>query len=561
MGRQRIHRAERGYILFVGLVFAILLGMGSLLAIGPTISEVQSAGQQLRDKRAFFRADGGAALCLREMRNRLQRDLAARLRPLADLTNVEPYLTNNDPAGFLATYAHQDGTSYGSAFQRVSASEARLAPPSFTPPDATGPYACTLTLLSRAAPAIVGTAFAPGYLFRYRYSIDSSAAEGATVRQVNLQGIFAVQVQQDTFARYALFTNRQRNAAGSLVWFTNRTNFSGPVHTNEQFNFALNPSGTFTGLVTSVSSTARFYNGGSSIELNADRNENLDVPTFGAGFERGVPNIPMPSTTVADRQREVALGLPLGSGAPAYPDGVYPGANAETMTGGIYIRGDAAITLSADSDTAIYTITRLGPTTTVTVNYAAEQTVVRVGGTSTTFTGVPNGMIFTDGSLTSLSGTVQRNSRVTVAATGDILITNHLRYEHYTAGTGSNPPSAEGTRNILGILSWNGNVRIGTMAPNDISVHATVMTPNGEFRVDNHDSGAPRGIATILGGVIEDTYGAFGTFGARNTGYGRNFVYDTRMARGMAPPFFPTIGSLVGMVSGINDRPNWQQTP
>jgi hypothetical protein len=416
-------------------------------------------------------------------------------------------------------------------------------------------------LLSRAAPVTQGTAFAPAHLFRYRYSIDGSATEGTAVRQVNLQGIIAVQVQQDTFARYALFTNRQRNAAGSPVWFTNRTNFSGPVHTNGQFNFALNPSGTFTGLVTSVSSTAKYYDSGSPRDLNADRNADLDVPTFGAGFERGVPNIPMPSTTVADRHREVALGLPLGSGVPSHPDGVYPGAYAEAMTGGIYIRGNAALILSAGSNTAIYTVTQGGTTTTVMVNYASNQTVLQVGGNSTTFTGVPNGMIFTDGRLTSLSGTVQRNSRVTVAATGDILISNHLRYENYTAGAGSNPPSAEGTRNILGIISWSGNVRIGTMAPNDISVHATVMTPTGEFRVDDYDEGTPRGIATILGGVIENTYGTFGTFGDRNTGYGRNFVYDTRMARGMSPPFFPTIGSLVSMLSGLNERPNWQQTP
>ncbi|HSB77203.1 MAG TPA: hypothetical protein VLM91_00340, partial [Candidatus Methylomirabilis sp.] len=94
------------------------------------------------------------------------------------------------------------------------------------------------------------------------------------------------------------------------------------------------------------------------------------------------------------------------------------------------------------------------------------------------------------------------------------------------------------------------------------TVHATVMTPNGEFRVDNYNSGPTRGTATILGGVIENTYGAFGTFSGNtpNTGYGRNFIYDTRMGRGMAPPFFPTIGSVISILSGANDRPNWQQT-
>jgi hypothetical protein len=110
-------------------------------------------------------------------------------------------------------------------------------------------------------------------------------------------------------------------------------------------------------------------------------------------------------------------------------------------------------------------------------------------------------------------------------------------------------------------MSWNGNVRISTAAPNDISVHATVMSPTHEFSVDSYNSGSSRGTATILGGVIENTYGAFGTFSASgsNTGYGRNFVYDTRMKRGKSPPFFPTIGKVISTVSGLNDRPNWQQ--
>ena len=525
-----------------------------------TISQLQSAGKQVRDKRAFFRAEGGGALCLRELRNRLQRDLAVQLRPLPDLSTVEPYVANNDPAGFLANYAYQAGTSYGGAFQRVSAPEARLAL-NYAAAGGPGAHACALSVLSRGTPVNQGTAFSPVYVFRYRYTIDGSAMDGAAVRQVNLQGSFSVQVQQDNFARYALFTNQQRNAAGSLVWFTNRTNFSGPVHTNGQFNFALNPSGSFTGLVTSVSQTAKYYNSGSSIDLNADRNGDRDVPTFAAGFERGVPAIPMPSMTVAQRQAEAALGLSLGSGVPILPDGVHLGTSGTSMTGGIYIKGNAALAMSAGANSAIYTITQGGTTATVTVNYQTNHTQIRVGtGPTTTYNGLPNGMIFTDGGLSSLSGTVQRDSQVTVAATGDIQITNHLAYESYTPGAGGNPPSAGGASNVLGILSWNGNVRIGTMAPNDINVHATVMTPTGEFTVDNYNVGAPRGTATILGGVIENTYGAFGTFGSQNTGYGRNFVYDTRMASGIAPPFFPTIGTVVGILSGVNDRPNWQQT-
>lgn len=558
--RKRLRGDNRGFIMFLALTFATLLSLGSLVAIGPTVSEVRSAGNQLRDKRTFFQADGGATLCRAELKNRLQRALAAQLASLTSLTPVASYVTNNDPAGFLAQYAYQSGTSYGGAFIRDSTTQARL-PLAYTPSGAPGSYNCTVTVISRTAPFNQGSGLAPQYLFRYRYTSSGNASEGGLSHTVNLQGIFSVLVQQDNFSRYALFTNQQMDASGAPVWFTNRTNFTGPVHTNGQFNFALNPGGSFTGLVDSVSTTANFYNNGSNISRDANTNGSLDVPTFGAGFNRGSANIPMPVTTTADNQRDAALGLPMGTSVPGYSNGVYLGTSGGAMTGGIYVNGNAAISLSvASPGVAGYTIVQGGTTSRVTANYASNQTTFQIGSNpSTNYTGVPNGMLFVDGTVNSLAGTVQRDTQLTVAATNDVLITNNITYENYTAGS---TPSAEGTNNVLGVLSWNGNVRITTAAPNDINIDATVMAPNGQFTADNYSSGSPRGTATLLGGVIENTYGAFGTFSQNNlsTGYGRNFVYDTRMGRGMAPPFFPTIGNVISSVAGVNDRPNWQQT-
>jgi hypothetical protein len=549
---------KRGFIFLTSVSFVILLSMGSLIALTGTLAELQSAAQQLRDKRAFFRADGSATLCLREMRNRIERDLLANLRALTSLAPIGTLVTNDDPAGLLSTYAYKSGVSFGGAFQHVSATEARLTE-AFTPTGGPGAYACTLRVLSRSTPENQGTTVSPVYVFRYRYTIDGSASDGGLTRQVNLQGGFTVRAQQDNFARYALFTNRQENAAGSKVWFTNRTNFTGPVHTNGQFNFAMNPGADFTGHVTSVSETASYYNGGSSVSLNAENNGTTDVPTFHSGFERGTDTIPMPSTTTTDRQKEAALGLSQGASTAGYGTGIHLGSSGGSMTGGIYVNGNASISVGRSGNNATYNITQGSTTTTVTVNYASNQTSVKAGsGPATTYTGVPNGMLFVNGQVDSLAGTVQQDTQLTIAATGDVRITNNLTYESYTGGT---TPSAEGATNLLGVMSWNGNVRVATGAPNDINIHATVMAPNGEFRVDNHDSGSSRGTATILGGVIENTYGAFGTFGqsGQTTGYGRNFVYDARMGRGMAPPFFPTIGTVTSLPSGINDRPNWQQ--
>jgi len=158
-----------------------------------------------------------------------------------------------------------------------------------------------------------------------------------------------------------------------------------------------------------------------------------------------------------------------------------------------------------------------------------------------------------------LAGTLQRDSQLTVAATSDVTITGHLMYENFTAGS---PPKAEGTTNLMGILSWNNGIHIGTSAPNDITIHATLMAPIGQVIVDNYDTTAVRGTATILGGVIEDSYGAFGisSGGSIVHGYARNFIYDKRMAQGMAPPYFPTTGKVIRTLIGITDRPNWQQS-
>lgn len=559
LGRQSPPQSEAGFILFAALFALVTLGLGSLFVIQYTLGGLEHAGQQRQAKQTFFLADGAASLCYGELRNRLQQDLTALVRAQSSLTAIGAYVANNDPAGFLRDFTYRAGISFGGPFQRLSSTENRLT---LTYNAGQVQYACTATVVSRGAPVLRGGLLNPVYLFRYAYTLTGSGAEGGITKQVALQGRFDVSVQWDNFARYALFTNDQRDATGRLIWFTGRTRFTGPMHTNGEFNFAFNPSGTFTDIVTSVSGMARFYNQGSPIRLNADRNGDRDVPTFQAGFQRGVPSIPMPSTTTADQQRRAALGLGSSDPIPNLPTGVHIGQANGSMTGGIYIQGDANVTLGITGGNATYTVRQGSTTTTITVSYASNQTTMRVGsGPSTTFQGIPNGMLFVNGTLTSLSGSVHRDTQLTVASSGDLIITNNLTYQDYTPGDATSPPSAVGFQNVLGLISWNGNIRIATSAPNDINIHATMMTPNGEVRVDNYNTGSPRGIATVLGGVIENTYGPFGTFTSSGprSGYGRNFVYDQRMGQGMFPPFFPTIGNLIAILGGFNERPNWQE--
>jgi hypothetical protein len=89
------------------------------------------------------------------------------------------------------------------------------------------------------------------------------------------------------------------------------------------------------------------------------------------------------------------------------------------------------------------------------------------------------------------------------------------------------------------------------------------MAHNGVFTVDNYNSGVCRGTATLLGGVITDFYGAFGTFsGSSRTGYGRDFIYDSRVLEGISPPYFPYMSNYTSNIDPPNvfrTRTSWRE--
>jgi hypothetical protein len=170
---------------------------------------------------------------------------------------------------------------------------------------------------------------------------------------------------------------------------------------------------------------------------------------------------------------------------------------------------------------------------------------------------------------------VQADAQVLIASHNDTIIQNNITYTDYTAGSGTPGTSTYvapsvtpvdsttgNDNNLLGIVSWDGSVRIGSSAPNNVTIDATLMASTGVVTVDNYDSGSARGTATILGGVISNNYGAFSTFNTNNgqqlTGYGRNFVYDQRMSSQYAPPYFPTLNIYMASSSDINTHKFWQ---
>lgn len=162
---------------------------------------------------------------------------------------------------------------------------------------------------------------------------------------------------------------------------------------------------------------------------------------------------------------------------------------------------------------------------------------------------------------------VARFAQLTVVAEDDIRLTRDLRYEQPPCtGVPTRLPNRSVERadctnlnhpNVLGVYTPGGDVIIGNdhqgegsedlNAPPNMHVHAVLMSSHNQIRVEGYvERGsyrADRGQFFLMGGMIQENRGVFGTFGgAGRRGYDRVYTYDPRMLRGITPPYFPTTG-------------------
>jgi hypothetical protein len=342
-----------------------------------------------------------------------------------------------------------------------------------------------------------------------------------------------------------------------------------------------------------------------------------------ANFTLGAPSVPLPNDPFNQQgvsigrsptdvspvtTAQIAAAIPELKSAGSVPDGVYvpvtdvnnlcrsdPGA---PMKGGIYVQGNLSnLTMSVSGNTGVYTLLHTnGITTTVTVDRGNNQTTVTSNGwlppptpgggcpgaapgpATRTFAGVPKGwqgpgnanatMLFVNGNINNLSGTLQQNEQTTIAVSGSITISGNVQYQ--TPPNPSDPMS--NPTNVLGLYAAGGDIVIGPSAPNNVIIQAVLMAGtagsgyNSSIYVQNYNGGSPRGNVNLLGGLIEKYYGPFGTFnsssGSQVTGYGRAITYDTRMSRGFTPPYFPTTNVYV-VGSGSQNieqlKPAWRE--
>jgi hypothetical protein len=368
---------------------------------------------------------------------------------------------------------------------------------------------------------------------------------------------------------------------------------TGPVFTNGAWTFGDTGAYTFTDPVGSVSGQAGYsHNNGKcdAVAGKSDKSGNSTIaPTFQAGLNLGQATIPLPPNDY--NQKRAVLDGKGASGTAVtnsdlnsalrdvnknpYPStgtnsGIYlpytvdSQGKATFVGGGIYVKGDANVTLSTTGSSAeVYTVVQNGATTTVTIDPGSNTTVITAGGKSTTINGVPTQndpstgavtrdatMLYVDGNITSLSGpgqgkpAIQDGTALTVTAASNVTVTGDILYktEPVTQTQNQIPGTPADTlipgndnKQVFGIFTNTGDIQLNNSQSNgnlEIDGSVATISQNGSGGLVNTGNGI--NTLTIVGGRIQNQIKNINSTT-------RNVFFDRRFAQnGFAPPWFPS---------------------
>jgi hypothetical protein len=260
--------------------------------------------------------------------------------------------------------------------------------------------------------------------------------------------------------------------------------------------------------------------------------------------------------------------------------GSNPATGGDGAGGGFYINGNASIVLSAtkggngtNNPTQTYTITQGGTTTTIIVDNVAGTTTVTSGGTTLNMLGVPQQldpntsqpvvqndpsglpvnptMLYVNGQVTGLNGTVQNNVGITVAASNNVSITGDLTYLQSPVAIPADTLNTSTNAGVLGIFT-TGNINLYPNASGDLTVNAS-LAAIGSGTSGFGTPGKSIDTWTIVGGRAEDQAHSVSI----STG---NTYYDRRFANNFGPPWFPTAVPQPGQAAVPPAPPNLSVT-
>jgi Tfp pilus assembly protein PilX len=578
-------RNQRGAALVTTLLLLLLLIGMSLTMVLSVSSDMLINGYYRNYRSSFYAADSGLSIARQTMVSEI---LAAV--PATFNSSTVPIPPGTDAAvqsNILSTYGQNSSLNSGQSASSW--------------PEMYRISAASLALVTVPPQPVVSTdknGNVTAYQYTYNYSITSIGQSrgnenttltdsGSLIINATLTPGGPVNV---SFAAWGMFIDQWSICSGStLVPGT----ITGPVFTNGAWTFGDSGSYTFTDPVGSVSSQAGYsHNNGKcdSVAGKSDKSGNSTIaPNFQAGLNLGQPAVPLPPNDY-NQKRAVVDGIGT-SGTPVtnsdlnkmmrdvnknpYPStgtnsGVFlpysvdSTGKATFVGGGIYVKGDANVTLSTSGNSAeVYTVVQNGVTTTITIDPSSNTTVVSAGGNTTTINGVPTQndpstgavtrdatMLYVDGNITSLSGpgqgkpAIQDGTALTITAANNVTVTGDILYKNEPVTQTQNqiPGTPADTlipgndkQQVLGIFTGTGDIQLKNSQSNgnlEIDGSVATISQNGSGGLVN--TGNAINTLTIVGGRIQNQIKNINTTT-------RNVFFDRRFAKnGFAPPWFPS---------------------
>jgi hypothetical protein len=377
---------------------------------------------------------------------------------------------------------------------------------------------------------------------------------------------------------------------------------TGPFFTNGSWNLGNSGPYTFTDTLGQNGSKFSYWVGNTCTQSSAGSFNNVSVTYDGTPpYQLGQPTVPLP-TNDFNQQEAVADGLGnqnltqaqvnalLAADAKnisgtAFSSGDSSGVFVPYTTsssascphppcmtgGGIYVQGNAAVTLSAVTSSGhsqqVFTIVNNNTTTTVTLDLTADTTTIAQSGSHAPAAEVINGLpenystgqpseaalLYVNGNITSLSGpgqddtAIQNGSALTVVAADNVTITGDLRYAEEPVTetqnqTGPNTPidsliPGNNYGQVLGIFTnnQNGDVQMNNQQANgnlEIDASIAMISQGGSGCWIN--TGSHINTLNLVGGRIANT-ACSGNTTTRNIYFDQRFLHN-----GFAPPWFPS---------------------
>lgn len=246
---------------------------------------------------------------------------------------------------------------------------------------------------------------------------------------------------------------------------------------------------------------------------------------------------------------------------------------------GIYVQGDASVSMSSTGTTQTFVFAPGGgpsrfstDTFTIQIDFSSNSTTVfdkpPVGkATMAAYCGIPsgdpqsasgaNGVIFVDGNVTGLSGTVHGDYTLAVpdnaisgAGAGDVTITGPVQYQN---DPDKNNPSFCNCQSsdMLGIYAHD--IKMAKSIPGTVQIEAAmfagnsadvaIKNPDGSFMVRGNMNGmGARGVLNVYGSVVQNFVAPLGIFnpatGRLVDGWADTYNWDRRFTQ-RVPPGMP----------------------